>query len=106
MSCASIERRKERPMIATRRVMHRCCLAVTCALIVSVAVSSSAAQAAPPLEFSVLDARPLKAVIDQLESRYGWIITYEDPPYENTAALDDVTLDVAKDPKNFKGKVL
>jgi len=43
---------------------------------------------------------------DQLEARYGWIITYEDPPYENAADFDDVTLDVARDPKNFKGKVL
>jgi hypothetical protein len=48
----------------------------------------------------------LAGLIDQLETRFGWIITYEDPPYENAADLDDVTLLVAKDTKNFKGKVL
>ena len=90
-------------MSPSRRMIQRCCLALPCAFIALVPLT---AQRAQPLELAVSDARPLAALIDQLETRYGWIITYEDPPYENAADLDDVTLDVAKDPKSFKGKVL
>lgn len=94
-------------MSASRRSIHRCCLAVRCVFIAVVTAIPLTAQREQPLEFSaVFDARPLAAVISQLETRYGWIITYEDPPYEAAADLDDVTLDVARDPQNFKGKVL
>lgn len=65
-----------------------------------------AAQRSQALELSVYDARPLAAVIGQLETRYGWTITYEDPRYEYALDLEDVTSEVARDPKNFKGKVV
>ena len=92
-------------MSASRRAVSRCGVSLTCAFL-GVTVIPLTAQREQPFEFSVFEARPLAAVIDQLERRYGWIITYEDPPYENAADLDEVTLDVVKDPKNFKGKVL
>jgi hypothetical protein len=90
-------------MSASHRMMQRCCLAVLCAVIALVPLT---AQRSQPLERSVIDGRPLAAVISQLETRYGWTITYEDPPYESPFDVDDVTLQVARDPKNFKGKVL
>ena len=93
-------------MIANRRAIHRCGVPVMCAFIATAIVIPVAAQRGQPLKLSVIDARPLQAVIEQLERRYGWIITYEDPPYENTADLDDVTSRVAKNPDPKKGKVL
>jgi hypothetical protein len=93
-------------MIASQRAIHRCGLAVTCAFIATATVITVVAQREQPLQLSILDARPLKAAIEQLESRYGWIITYEDPPYENITDLDDVTSRVAKNPDPKKGKVL
>ena len=90
-------------MSVKRRTIQLCCLAVPCAVIALVPLT---AQRSQPLELSVIDGRPLAAVISQLETRYGWTITYEDPPYESPLDVDDVTLQVARDPKNFKGKVL
>jgi len=90
-------------MGSSRRMMQRYCVAVTCAFLALVPLTAQRAQS---LELSAYDARPLADVISQLETRYGWIITYEDPPYEFTGDLDDVTLSVVRDPKNFKGKVL
>jgi hypothetical protein len=34
------------------------------------------------LHVDVFDGRPLAAAIQELQKRHGWIITYEDPPYE------------------------
>jgi hypothetical protein len=90
-------------MSASRRMVQWFCLALPCAVIALVPLT---AQRSQPLELSVLDGRPLSAVISQLEIRYGWTITYEDPPYDSPFEVDDVTLQVARDPKHFKGKVL
>ena len=38
------------------------------------------------------DARPVKAAVAQLEQKYGWIITYEDPPFVHPDDLDDLTV--------------
>jgi hypothetical protein len=43
------------------------------------------------------DARPLATALRELEKRYGWIITFEEPPIEFTADLIDVTASVRKD---------
>lgn len=90
-------------MSASTRTIQWCSVAVPCAVIALVPLTAQRSQA---LELSVLDGRPLSAVIGQLEARYGWTITYEDPPYESPFEIDDVTLQVARDPKSFKGKVL
>jgi hypothetical protein len=39
----------------------------------------------------VQDPRPLAKAIETLEARYGWIITYEDPPYVHESEIADVT---------------
>ena len=41
---------------------------------------------------TVDDPRPVKAAVAQLERKYGWIITYEDPPFVHPDDLDDLTV--------------
>src|SRR5262249_12119995 len=54
------------------------------------------------------DARPLATAVRELEKRYGWIITYEEPPWEFAADLVDVTGTVRKDydPTKSQPKIL
>ena len=51
---------------------------------------------------SVNDARPVKLAAETLEKKYGWIITYEDPPYAHESELVDVTEKVRRDLDKFK----
>ncbi len=37
------------------------------------------------------DPRPLKVAVAQLEKRYGWLVTYEDPPCYFAADLEDIS---------------
>lgn len=39
----------------------------------------------------VSDPRPVKAAITHLEKRYGWLVTYEDPPYMYAGELENVS---------------
>jgi hypothetical protein len=41
--------------------------------------------------------RPLASAIEELENRYGWVITYEDPRYVYACDFEDLTLAVRKD---------
>lgn len=41
---------------------------------------------------TVDDPRPVKAAVAELERKYGWIITYEDPPFVHADDLDDLTV--------------
>jgi hypothetical protein len=49
------------------------------------------------LTIDVSDPRPLARAIYTLEQRYGWVITYEDPPYVYVGDIADVTPLVAND---------
>jgi hypothetical protein len=40
--------------------------------------------------FTVADPRPVSAAIDTLASKYGWLVTYEDPPYAYAADIEPV----------------
>jgi hypothetical protein len=40
---------------------------------------------------TVDDPRPVKAAVAELERKYRWIITYEDPPFLHLDDLDDLT---------------
>jgi hypothetical protein len=51
---------------------------------------------------SVNGARPVKLAAETLEKKYGWIITYEDPPYAHESELIDVTEKVRRDLDKFK----
>ena len=50
-------------------------------------------------EVAVDDPRPLARVLDDIEQRFGWTVTYEDPPYENANEIEDVTERVRRDGK-------
>lgn len=51
---------------------------------------------------SVNDPRPVALAAETLEKKYGWIITYEDPPYIHESELVDVTEKVRRDLDKFK----
>jgi hypothetical protein len=53
-------------------------------------------------KLSVEDSRPVAKAIMILESTYGWVITYEDPPYAYAGDIDDITQKVRKDLDKFK----
>jgi hypothetical protein len=57
------------------------------------------------ISVSVVDPRPLATAVEQLEKRFGWVITYEDPFYLHTSDIEDVTLAVRRD-GNFSKRVL
>jgi hypothetical protein len=47
---------------------------------------------ASPNTITVQDPRPVAKAIEELENRYGWKITYEDPPYIYYSDITDVTV--------------
>lgn len=49
------------------------------------------------LVVAVDDPRPLAAAVTFLERRFGWTITYEDPRFEHTDDIEDVTAKVRRD---------
>ena len=46
---------------------------------------------ASPNTITVQSGRPVAEAIEELETRYGWQITYEDPPYVHYSDITDVT---------------
>jgi hypothetical protein len=46
---------------------------------------------ASPNTLTVQDPRPVAKAIEELDKRYGWQITYEDPPYRHVSDMPDVT---------------
>jgi hypothetical protein len=49
------------------------------------------------LRVSVTDSRPVAAAVQELVSRYGYVITYEDPRHAYQEDVEDVTNNVRKD---------
>jgi len=41
----------------------------------------------PPVKLSVNDPRPMAEAVKQLQEKYGWVITYEDPRLSNESDL-------------------
>jgi hypothetical protein len=57
------------------------------------------------VNLSVDDPRPVAKALGILEAQYGWIATYEDPPYIHQGDIQDVTEHVRKDLDKYpKGK--
>jgi hypothetical protein len=54
------------------------------------------------VSISVDDGRPIAKAISELETRFGWVITYEDPRYANPADIADVTEKVRRDLHKYK----
>ena len=68
--------------------------------------SSSTSQSDQRITVSANGARPLASAIETLERRYGWVITYEDPPYLYPSEIEDVTVAVHKTYDPTKPRVL
>lgn len=77
---------------------------VTLVVFVATALSVTGRRIQEPSKesLSVNDARPVKLAAETLEKKYGWIITYEDPPYTHESELIDVTEKVRRDLDKFK----
>ena len=60
------------------------------ATFVSVCLTSGA-QPMRVAHLALDDARPVYKAIRELEKRYGWSMTYEDPPFEHASELRDAT---------------
>jgi hypothetical protein len=73
-------------------------------------VDQNVVQESKKVTLFVNDRRPIAKAITMLEARYGWIITYEDPPYVYPADIADVTDNVRRDldkyPKGAAPRVL
>lgn len=51
---------------------------------------------------SVNDPRPVAEAVSQLEKRFGWVVTYEDPIYANSTEIADVTSQVRRDLDTYR----
>ncbi len=58
---------------------------------------SGASQGDQTVTISVNSGRPLASAIEEIEKRFGRVITYEDPFYLYAADIEDVTLAVRRD---------
>jgi hypothetical protein len=56
-----------------------------------IAVFSVTARALAQDSYTTREARPMYEVAKALEQKYGWRITYEDPPLEHASELKDIT---------------
>ena len=56
-----------------------------------VRASAFAKAAQEPRWLIVDDPRPVQVAVAELEKRYGWLVTYEDPPYQFAGELEDVS---------------
>jgi hypothetical protein len=63
----------------------------------SIYTSDARAQSGGTVKLSVTDARPVAAAVMELVSRYGYLITYEDPRHMYQDDLEDVTSKVRRD---------
>ena len=66
------------------------------------AVAGRGVQEAARDHISVNDPRPVACAAETLEKKYGWTITYEDPPYVHESELVDVTDKVRRDLDKFE----
>jgi hypothetical protein len=87
--------------IAARRWL-RALAVVSCCIAAEASVEVQRQGAQEPGTIEVNDPRPLAAAIAELERRHGWVITYEDPPYEYATEVRDVTGAVRKDSDRSK----
>ncbi|NOT63378.1 MAG: hypothetical protein HOP19_24475 [Acidobacteria bacterium] len=73
--------------------LFRLAFSASCFLLVITAYG----QGSQNVKLMVDDPRPVAKFAELLEGKYGWIITYEDPLYENQSDIMDVTLKVRRD---------
>lgn len=75
-----------------------CGLAATTVWVISdVAAGQPQSQTGQTRTLDVQSGRPLADAIRELERRHGWVVTYEEVPYEYSGDLVDVARSVRKD---------
>lgn len=84
--------------VVTGSLASTCVLAI---LLVSVTASLTAQQP-QDISIAVVEPRPLASVVEQLEKRFGWVVTYEDPSYVHESEIADVTAAVSRNPGSSK----
>jgi hypothetical protein len=84
------------------RLFLLCSLTVVVVIATILAVAGSSMHEPIKDRLSVDDPRPVALAAETLERKYGWIITYEDPPYAHESDLVDVTEEVRKDLDKYK----
>src|SRR5262245_50324575 len=98
MNKASLKNRKR-----TSHLLPLLCSVTLLFLVATItSVTAERVHAVPKVSFSASDARPVAFAAKMLEETYGWIITYEDPPYANADDLVDVTETVRRDLDKYK----
>lgn len=58
------------------------------------------------LELSAQGSTPLATVLADLEKRFGWVITYEDPVYEHSSDVEEVTNLSQRPPDSTRRRIL
>lgn len=77
-------------------------LAIISTLVVfSTASMPFVAAQTPGVTLTINSPRPVAKAIEELMDKYGYVITYEDPPYVYSGDLNDVTQQYRKDVKRF-----
>ena len=79
-----------------------CSLSVVLVVVALLPVAASSMHEPYKVKLSVNGSRPVAIAAEMLEKSYGWIVTYEDPPYTHESDLVDVTETVRRDLDEFK----
>jgi len=69
----------------------------TCAVVLSALLGTSLASSAQQQYVAISDSRPLAGAITEIENRFGIAVSYEDPAYEHSVDIEDVTTTVRRD---------
>ena len=98
--------KKEAFLDSHKRENHRpllvCSLSLVIIVALTLAVATKGKEELTRASLSVNGARPVLLAAEMLEKDYGWVITYEDPPYVHESDLVDVTNEVRRDLDKFK----
>lgn len=89
-------------MNKNRRPLLFCAVTLVICLALTLGVAAKGKDELTRASLSVNGARPVSLAAEMLEKSYGWVITYEDPPYVHESDLVDVTNEVRRDLDKFK----
>ena len=79
-----------------------CSITLAVLFVTIVSVTGKGLRGTNKESLSVNGNRPVALAAETLEKKYGWLITYEDPPYVHESDLLDVTEKVRRDLDKFK----
>src|SRR6185369_16243131 len=89
-------------MSKNHRPLLLCSVSLVTVVALTLGVAAKSEEELTRTSLSVNGARPVLMAAEMLEKEFGWIITYEDPPYVHETDLVDVTDEVRKDSQKFK----